>query len=76
MEDEAGGESQLLDDGLGEGLVMDLGWSLCTLDQQKDGAIPASSPEPGGLSFLEKSGVKKAQEGLVPMPEPVADPIR
>jgi hypothetical protein len=76
MEDEAGVESQLLDEGLGEGLVMDLGRSLCMLDQWKDSAILASSPEPGGLSFLEKPGVKKAREGLVPMPEPVADPIR
>jgi hypothetical protein len=75
MEDEVGVESQLLDEGLGEGLAMDLGWSLCILDWQKDNAIPASSPEPGGLLFLEKSGVKKAQEGLVPMPEPVTDPI-
>jgi hypothetical protein len=64
MEDEAGVESQLLDEGLGEGLPMDLGRSLCMLDWWKDSAIPASSP-----------GVKKALEGLVPMLEPVADPI-
>jgi hypothetical protein len=49
IEDEAGVESQLLDEGLGEGLPMDLGRSLCMLDWQKDGAILASSP-----------GVKKA----------------
>jgi hypothetical protein len=55
---------------------MDLRWSLCMLDCQKDSAIPASSPEPGGLLFLEKPGVKNALEGLVPMPEPVTDPIR
>jgi hypothetical protein len=60
-----GVESLLLDEGLEEGLVMDLVQSLCTLYQQKDSAILASSPEPGGLSFLEKSGEKKAQEGLV-----------
>jgi hypothetical protein len=64
MEDEVGVESQLLDEGLGEGLAMDLGRSLCMLDWWKDGAIPASSP-----------GVKKAREGLVPMLEPVTDPI-
>jgi hypothetical protein len=64
MEDEAGVESQLLDEGLGEGLPMDLGWSLCMLDWWKDGAILASSP-----------GVKKAREGLVPMLELIADPI-
>jgi hypothetical protein len=64
MEDEAGVESQLLDEGLGEGLAMDLGQSLCMLDRRKDGAIAASSP-----------GVKKAREGLVPMLEPVTDPI-
>jgi hypothetical protein len=75
IEDEVGVESQLLDKGLGEGLVMDLGKSLCTLDRRKDGAILASSPEPGRLSFLEKSGVKKAQEGLVLMLELVVDPI-
>jgi hypothetical protein len=75
MEDEVGAESQLLDKGLGEGLVMDLGWLLCTLDWQKDSAIPASCPKPGGLLFLEKSGVQIAQEGLVPMPKPVTDPI-
>jgi hypothetical protein len=68
--------SQLLDEELREGLAMDLGWSLYMLDRQKDGAIPASSPEPGGLSFLEKPGVKKAQERLVPIPELVTDPIR
>jgi hypothetical protein len=60
MEDEVGVESQLLDEGLGEGLAMDLGWLLCMLDWRKDSAILASSPKPGGLSFLEKPGVKKA----------------
>jgi hypothetical protein len=75
MEDKVGVESQLLDKGLREGLAMDLGQSLSMLDWQKDSAIPASSPEPGGLSSLEKPGVKKAQEGLVPMLELVADPI-
>jgi hypothetical protein len=59
MEEEAGVESQLLDERLREGLAMDLGQSLCMLDWWKD-SIQASSPEPGGLSFLEKSGVKKA----------------
>jgi hypothetical protein len=60
IEDEVGVESQLLDKGLGEGLVMDQGQSLYMLDRWKDGAILASSPEPSGLSFLKESGVKKA----------------